>query len=240
MAEVFFITGIGTGVGKTLVSAVFVETTGFSYWKPVQCGDLHRTDSSIVAELSPGCRILPSAVELDLPMSPHAAAKRRGVGLRLGEICRPIDEDVVIEGAGGVLVPLNTSEDIIDVAAAYAASVVVVSSYYLGSINHTLLTVAELRRRGLEILGLVFNGQANLETRDIIETRTGLPCLLEISQEAHLSPREVRRYAVKLREKLHELQPKRRGGHLAPLHPALPESGVPGHQASGGELLLPG
>jgi dethiobiotin synthetase len=157
-----FITGIGTGVGKTLVSAIVTEAIGGWYWKPVQAGFDEGTDAEWVGErLSRKGRVLREAFKLKLPASPHIAAREEGVTIRVEDIARqtPADRPLVVEGAGGLLVPLNDTEFMADLALALDATVILVSRNYLGSINHSLLTAEVCRGRGLRVGGWIFNDQ---------------------------------------------------------------------------------
>lgn len=203
-----FITGIGTDVGKTVISSIFTQALGAHYWKPVQCGSLDHPDSSTVMLLA-GIeteRLVPSAYSLKRPMSPHAAAAKEGVRIELDNILTAAsDQMTIIEGAGGVLVPINDEHFIIDIASRLRCRVVIVVSYYLGCINHALLTIAEIKQRNIRIMGLVFNGTKNEDTRDILLKMSGLPCLLEVSHESVLDRSTIGNYASTLRERLNEL-----------------------------------
>ncbi|HEY4108553.1 dethiobiotin synthase [Puia sp.] len=157
-----FITGIGTGVGKTLVSAIVTEAVGGWYWKPVQAGFDEGTDAEWVgARLSGPGRVLPEAYRLQLPASPHIAARKEGLQIRVEELVArlPAPRPLVVEGAGGLLVPLNDGQFMADLALALDATVILVSRNYLGSINHSLLTAEVCRMRGLRVAGWVFNDQ---------------------------------------------------------------------------------
>jgi dethiobiotin synthetase len=174
-----FITGIGTGVGKTLISAIVTEAIGGWYWKPVQAGFDDGTDAEWVgARLSRPDRVLPEAYTLRLPASPHIAAREEGlvidveaIGMRL-----PAQRPLVIEGAGGLLVPLNEQEFMTDLALALDATLILVSRNYLGSINHSLLTAAVCRTRGLRVAGWIFNDQFGDYEAEIVRW-TGYPWL---------------------------------------------------------------
>ncbi|MEM6864480.1 MAG: dethiobiotin synthase, partial [Bacteroidota bacterium] len=145
---IVFITGISTEVGKTLASAIVVEALEADYWKPIQAGDLDRSDSHKIGQLVSNLksRIHPNTYALNTPMSPHAAAEIDGVSIDLKKIVPPETQNhLVIEGAGGLLVPLNETDTINDLILP-EYKVIVVSRHYLGSINHTLLTVERLQR----------------------------------------------------------------------------------------------
>lgn len=163
-----FITGIGTGVGKTLVSAIVTEAIGGWYWKPVQAGFDEGTDAEWVGErlterkdASGGSRVRPEAYKLKMPASPHIAAREEGILIRVKDLVSqmPAQRPLVVEGAGGLLVPLNEREFMADLALALDATVILVSRNYLGSINHSLLTAEVCRTRGLRVAGWIFNDQ---------------------------------------------------------------------------------
>lgn len=154
-----FITGIGTDVGKTVISAIVTEALGALYWKPVQAGFDQGTDTEWVSARISG-RVAPEVYKLRLPASPHIAARADGVEISLEKILAsmPPERPLVIEGAGGLMVPLNESEFIIDLVKKLNARVILVSRNYLGSINHSLLTAAVCQARGLDVAGWIFNG----------------------------------------------------------------------------------
>ena len=200
--ERYAIAGIGTSVGKTLVSALLVERLGATYWKPVQAGGLAHTDTMQVKRLvtSSRSRFLPEAYCLHAAMAPHAAANHEGVTIRREQLKLPeVAGPLVVEPAGGVLVPVAPALLNIDLLEDWCLPVVVVSSYYLGSINHTLLTVEALRTRGIQMAGIVFNGKPNDHSRGVILEQTGLDCLLDLPQLSQpVSPRHVKAYAARL------------------------------------------
>jgi len=191
------IAGIGTGVGKTIAAAVFAQRFAADYWKPVQAGELDGTDSETVRSLAPDVQTIhPEAYRLTAPMSPHAAAEIDGVTiepecLRLPETTRFL----VVELAGGLMVPLRTRLTNLDLISQWRLPVVLVASYYLGSINHTLLSVDALFNRDVDVAGLVFNGEENVASRSVILERTGLPCLLDLPAAPRLDVAFIRKYA---------------------------------------------
>jgi len=193
-----FVTGIGTGVGKTLVSAILVEALKADYWKPVQAGSLDRTDTDIVKELvsNEESNFFPEAYRLSQPMSPHAAAERDGINIELDSISLPETNNVlIIEGAGGLMVPLNSEELVIDLIAKLQAEVILVSMIYLGNINHTLLSIEGLKNRELNLKGIIFNGDQNEETEQFILNYTNTNCLGRIENENELNKETVKKYA---------------------------------------------
>jgi dethiobiotin synthetase len=160
-----FITGIGTGIGKTLVSAIITEALDAMYWKPVQAGFAEGTDTEWVGERisRPDTRLIPETYKLALPASPHIAARQEGISISLDKIVgqwrnippRPL----VIEGAGGLLVPLNDEQFVLDLVKQLDATVILVSRNYLGSINHSLLTAAACKAHNIRVAGWIFNDQ---------------------------------------------------------------------------------
>lgn len=194
----YFITAINTDSGKTLVSAIFTKALNATYWKPIQSG-LEEKDSDAILKLISDVSIVREAYALETPMSPHAAAEIDGVKVELNNINLPSPNgNLVVEGAGGVLVPINGKETILDIVKKFDVETVLVSNYYLGSINHTLLTYEVLKQHGVKIAGIVFNGEKVQSTYDIIMQKTGLKCLLEIDQEKEVDSSVVEKYAEKL------------------------------------------
>lgn len=192
-----FVTAIDTDSGKTLVSAILCEALQADYWKPVQAG-LPR-DAEKVQELvtNSDIRIHRERYLLSLPASPHAAAKADGVDIRVSDFTLPeTSRNLVIEGAGGCLVPINDQEFIIDLVPGCKAEIILVADLYLGSINHTLLTAEALMRRGFTPMGIIFNGDSNQESERIIRHHTGLEVLLHIAREKEINCQTVTRYAA--------------------------------------------
>jgi len=177
--KTLFVTGTDTGVGKTLVSAILVKALRASYWKPIQSGLEEGTDTSLVQMLcGPETHCFPEAYRLHMPASPHAAAAAEGKSIALADLVLPISEGpLVVEGAGGILVPLNDEELFADWVQQQGLPVVLVSLNRLGSINHTLLSVEALMNRHLDILGIVFNGDEVPTTERFILEYTALPML---------------------------------------------------------------
>ena len=195
----YFITGIGTDVGKTIVSAIVTEALNADYWKPIQAGDLDLSDTHKVKRLISNTKTTfhPSAYDLNTPMSPHAAAEIDGITIELKNIKPPkTDNHLVIEGAGGLLVPLNQTETILDLLQPNY-KVIVVSRHYLGSINHTLLTVNLLKQKGFDV-SLIFNGAEHKTTEAIISKMTGVTILGRIDEEPYFDKNVILEYAEKL------------------------------------------
>ncbi|WP_158799599.1 dethiobiotin synthase [Pedobacter sp. L105] len=166
-----FVTGIGTGIGKTIVSAVLCEQLKADYWKPIQAGDLHFTDSDQVKQLisNPVTKIHPEAFRLQMPASPHQSAKAEQIEIRREDFILPeTDNRLLIEGAGGVFVPISNTFFMIDLIKQLEAEVILVSRNYLGCINHTLMSIEVLRQNQIPLKHLVLNGDFQDDTKDIL------------------------------------------------------------------------
>ena len=200
----YFITGIGTEVGKTMVSAIITEALEADYWKPIQAGELENSDTHKVKYLVSNKKTVfhPNSFELKTPMSPHAAAEIDGVKITSAKIKRPkTSNDLVIEGAGGLLVPISSKEVIADLIEP-SDKIIVISRHYLGSINHTLLTLEALKSRGLNIFGIIFNGEKNDSSEGVILEMTGVSCLGRIDAEPYFDKNVIKEYAEEFKNKL--------------------------------------
>lgn len=197
----YFVTAIGTDSGKTLVSAILCEALEADYWKPIQAGTPRDSDTVKRLISNTKTRILPEAYALRTPASPHAAARKENSEISLRN-CHPVQQSstLVIEGAGGCLVPINDQDFVINIAENMNAKIILVSNLYLGSINHTLLTAHFLKSKNLSVKGIVFNGPTNEESERIILHHTQYPCLLRIQQETEITPEVVKKYASMLKE----------------------------------------
>jgi dethiobiotin synthetase len=197
----FFITAIGTDSGKTLVSAIFCEAFNTNYWKPIQSGNPKDSDSIADLIINPKARILPESYFFKNPVSPHQAAKIDKIEIDLGAIKRPTSRHpITIEGAGGLLVPIGPHLYISDLISKFEANVILVSNYYLGSINHTLLSLAYCKTHGISLAGLVLNGTKNEYSKQAILEACEAPLLLEIDQEEKVDNKTVMKYAKLLKE----------------------------------------
>lgn len=164
-----FITGTDTNVGKTVISAWLSYHLKASYWKPVQSGTIEGSDSITVSNLS-GATTFQEVYALQAPLSPHLAASMEGIEINLGKIVPPItDNSLIIEGAGGVLAPLNNKQTILDLIDHLKVPTIVVAKSTLGTINHTCLTLEALRARSLPVLGVIMNGPCNPDNKQAIE-----------------------------------------------------------------------
>jgi dethiobiotin synthetase len=196
------VAGIGTGIGKTIVSAILTEALNADYWKPVQAGSLDHTDTDVVRELVSDSTSFfhPEVYRLSQPVSPHAAAAIDGVTIDLNKLAIPkTNNKLIVELAGGLMVPLNSKDLNIDLVKQWDANVILVSQNYLGSINHTLLSVAALKNNGIRLAGIIFNGEENKATEDFILQYTQANCIGRINHEAEINNEVVKRYAEKLK-----------------------------------------
>jgi dethiobiotin synthetase len=180
-----FVTGIGTGIGKTVVAAILTEKFKADYWKPVQSGDLDNSDTLTVKRLVSNSKSIfhNEAYRLSQPFSPHKSAAIDGITIDPEKIILPqTDNRLIIEGAGGLMVPLTKSFLMIDLIKQLGVAVVLVSRNYLGSINHTLLSVSALQQREIPIKGIIFNGVKDIYSKDAILDYTGLESLGHIPE----------------------------------------------------------
>lgn len=199
-----FVTGISTDVGKTIASAILVEALEADYWKPIQAGDLHNSDTDKIKKLASNSKsqFHANAYALQTPASPHLAASIENVVIDLKKIITPKTKNhLVIEGAGGVFVPLNDQDLVIDLIQK-EDKVIVVSRHYLGSINHTLLTIEALQSRKIDVAGIIFSGNENQATETIILNKTNVKCVGRIDDEPYFDKNVILYYADKFRENL--------------------------------------
>ena len=202
--KTYFVTGIGTDVGKTLVSSIVVEALHADYWKPVQSGDLEFSDTDKVKALvsNPTTTYFDNSYTLKTPMSPHAAADIDGVEINLKAIQRPqTEKPLVIEGAGGLLVPLNQKDTIADLMHK-EDKIILVSRHYLGSINHTLLSIDYLQKNGFKNISLIFSGNEHPTTEQIILSKTKVNLIGRVEEEKEITPKVISKYAEQFQSKL--------------------------------------
>lgn len=202
-----FVTGISTDVGKTIASAIITEALEADYWKPIQAGDLENSDSHKIKRYLSNTKseIHANSYALQTPASPHLAAKLDGITIDLKKITEPKSKNhLVIEGAGGIFVPINDTETIVDLIRP-DYKVVVVSRHYLGSINHTLLTIEALQHRKIAVSGIVFSGDENEPTESLILNKTGIKCIGRIANEPYFDPNVIAEYADLFRDNLLKL-----------------------------------
>ncbi|BBD08057.1 dethiobiotin synthase [Desulfovibrio ferrophilus] len=191
-----FITGTDTDIGKTVVSAMLMAGRGGYYWKPIQSGCRDMTDTTTVQNLTDLAkhRFLPEAYRLTEPLSPHAAAELDGINVDVEAIGIPEfpdGEPLIVEGAGGVMVPLGPGHFMLDLMRILDLPVLVVARSGLGTINHTLLTLSAIRRAGLTIAGVVLNGELNAGNHAAIEVFGNIQVVAEIPPLDDLSPKAL-------------------------------------------------
>ncbi|WP_233884694.1 dethiobiotin synthase [Tenacibaculum piscium] len=200
----YFITGISTEVGKTVASAIFTEALEADYWKPIQAGELDDSDSHKIKKFISNKKTIihPNSYALKTPMSPHAAAEIENITIDLAKIIEPKtdNENLVIEGAGGLFVPLNNTDTILNIIKP-TYKVIVVSRHYLGSINHTLLTVNLLKNKGFDV-SILFSGDEHKTTEEIIKKMTGIPVIGRIDEEPYFDKSVIKEYADIFRKNL--------------------------------------
>ena len=194
----YIIAGIGTEIGKTFISSILTENLQADYWKPIQSGALDFTDTDTVKSLISNNKTVfhPETYRLNQPMSPHAAAAIDGVEIELSKFQLPQTENhLIVELAGGIMVPLNDRETNLDLIKKLNIPVILISKNYLGSINHTLLSVEVLKINDIEVKGLIFNGQQNKSSEDFILNYTKLECLGRVGFEENIDKNVVMKWA---------------------------------------------
>ncbi len=197
----FFLAGIGTDVGKTVVSAVLCKAFGADYWKPVQAGELDRGGDTgrvrgLLGSLAQGQTLWEPRHNLSTAASPHFAAKAENICIQVADFQLPMTtRPLIVEAAGGLLVPLNERETMLDLMRAFSLPVVLVARSYLGSINHTLLSIQALRSAGLSIKGLIYSGANYRDNQEIIFSHSQLPTLAQIDEATEINPAWVEKQA---------------------------------------------
>lgn len=197
-----FVTGIGTGVGKTLAAAILCEALQADYWKPIQAGNLQNTDTDFVRShvTNTISKVHTETYRLKEPASPHYAAAKENVYIEIEKMKLPVTQNkLVIEGAGGVLVPVNDELVMFDLIEYFKLPAVVVMRNYLGSINHTLLTCQFLEERGVELLGIIVSGNSYNDNEEIIQHFTQLPVIGRINEADSIDKNFVVSQAQKLK-----------------------------------------
>ena len=198
-----FVTSIDTNVGKTVCSSILCAGLGYDYWKPVQCGDLDFSDSMKVKSYSPLTKVHAESFQLNAPISPHEAAKLENMDISINDFKLPKSEEIIIEGAGGVMVPLNYKGNmIVELASMFKAKVIIVFKNYLGSINHTLLTIDKVKSVGLDILGLLVVGDEVTSSERIIEDATQMNIIARIPIVDRVNQKWVKEQGHKVKNKL--------------------------------------
>jgi dethiobiotin synthetase len=191
----YFISGIGTGIGKTLVSAILTEKLNADYWKPIQSGDLDQSDSITVKSLISNNKTIihPESYRLNHPLSPHLSARLDQIEIKLDRIVIPeTNNHLIIEGAGGLMVPLNGKYLLIDLIKKLDVEVILISQNYLGSINHTLMSANVLNQYKVKVKGVIFNGPENEESQRYILQYTKLKNLGCIPNLDSVNPENIK------------------------------------------------
>jgi dethiobiotin synthetase len=205
MKHQYIIAGISTEIGKTFISSILTEALEADYWKPVQSGALDFTDTDTVKSLISNNKTVfhPEAYRLTEPMSPHAAAAIDGVEIELSNFVLPETKNsLIVELAGGLMVPLNNHETNLDLIKRLNIPVILVSKNYLGSINHTLLSSEILKINNIPVKGLIFNGEQNKSSEDFILNYTKLECLGRVNFEEKIEKNVVRKWAERFENKI--------------------------------------
>lgn len=190
-----FVSGISTGVGKTVISAILVEKLKADYWKPIQSGDLDHSDTNSVKKLvsNPISKFHPESYRFTQPYSPHKSAELDGIEIEVDHIILPKTNNLlIIEGAGGLMVPLNDQDYMIDLIGKLDAEVILVVQHYLGSINHTLLSIELLLNKKTAIKGLIFNGEEDYYSEKAICKYADLPILGRIDALQSLNKEAIK------------------------------------------------
>ena len=197
----FIVTGIGTDIGKTVVSSILAEALKATYWKPVQAGDLDNSDSLKIKKwCSESVQVLPEVFRLSQPLSPHSAAEIDNIKITANDLVLPeVDGNFILEGAGGIMVPLNQEGLLfVDLIPMWNLPVILVSRHYLGSINHTLLTAEILQNRGAKIEGIIFVGDENKSTESIILSKTKLKLIARIPIVNEITKEFIKDQSIKI------------------------------------------
>ncbi|MDR6560277.1 MULTISPECIES: dethiobiotin synthase [unclassified Arcicella] len=206
MKQQYIIAGIGTEIGKTFIASILTESLEADYWKPVQSGALDFTDTNAVQSLVSNRKTIfhPEAYRLNEPLSPHAAAAIDGIEIQLSNFELPItDNNLIVELAGGLMVPLNKDTTNLDLIKQLNLPLILVSKNYLGSINHTLLSIEVLKSSNIDIKGIIFNGESNPSSEDYILNYTQVPLIGRVNQEQNISQETVKKYAEDFRKTLY-------------------------------------
>jgi dethiobiotin synthetase len=200
MANSYFVSGIGTDIGKTISCAVLAEAFKADYWKPIQAGNIESSDPMIIQNLITNTvtEIHIPSYSFELPASPHFAAEKEGIDIEIDKIKIPKTKNTLfIEGAGGLLVPVNRNELVIDLIEELNVPVILVVRNYLGAINHTLLSIEALKQRRIKLTGVIYNGGNRLENIDFIEKFTGARTLGSIPEMEVINKETISREAAK-------------------------------------------
>lgn len=203
--KTYFVTGIGTDVGKTLASAILVEALEADYWKPIQSGSELGTDAEFIKKIisNSKTKIHPETYNFKAALSPHAAAELENKTIDTTKMIAPkTNNNLIIEGAGGLMVPITESYFVIDLIQQLNTEVILVTRNYLGSINHTLLSAALLKARNIKVAGIIINGDENKSTEKVILQQTQYNFLGRINEEKEINKAVINKYAKAFKNKL--------------------------------------
>jgi len=206
--EKIIVAGIGTDVGKTIVSAILVNALKSDYWKPIQCGSIEHSDSETIRTLIPAsfpfCH--PSSYILKHPLATHAAAKLEGISIDPNRIVLPSTQNtLIIECTAGLLNTLNENCLQLDHFSIWDCKWILVSRHYLGSLNHTLLSLEALKQRNVRLLGMIFNGEKNPQVEQVILQQAKAPFIGRLSPETSITPEIINHYATLWKPQLKKL-----------------------------------
>lgn len=207
----YFVTGIDTDIGKTISAAILVEALQADYWKPVQAGALDYSDTMAVQGLISNSKshFFEESYRLNTPASPHYAAEIDGIELDFDRFELPkTNNNLIVEGAGGLFVPLNSQYLIIDLIQKLNLPVILISKSYLGSINHTLLSIDALQKRNIPIAGIIFNGETDISSKDFILNYTKINYLGNFPWLKDVSKKDIAKQAVIIKESLAQITSK--------------------------------
>ena len=207
MIHKFALAGIHTGIGKTIAAAVLAEVLGADYWKPVQAGNVETDTDTIKLLLDNGDnRVFPEAYLLAKPASPHEAAKEEGIKIDLKKFNFPkTNNKLIVETAGGVHSPITDNETMVDFMKYYNLPAILVSKNYLGSINHTLLSIDVLKSKGIHLLGIIMNGETNKSSETFIEEYAKIPIIARIPHFEIISKNTISCFANTIKDDLCKL-----------------------------------
>ena len=201
----FFVAGSGPGIGKTVVSAILTNLVNGAYWKPIECGAEDGFDTETMFQLLNPKKypIYPSVYSLQKPFSPHHAARLENITIQLNQFILPATtKPLIIETAGGLLTPLTASLTNLDLFQSWEGLWIIVSRHYLGSINHTLLTVEALKYRKLSVLGIIFNGDHNPDSEEAILKISKLPLLGRLYPEKTIHKNIINLYVKRWKKQI--------------------------------------
>ena len=202
----YFVSGIGTDVGKTIVSAILVEAMKADYWKPVQTGSEEIMDREVVQALVSNDQTVfyPETYAFKAPLSPHIASVMENSTISINRIKMPNSSNLIVEGAGGLMVPINQSKTYIDLIKSLNIPLVLVVRHYLGSINHSLLSLKAIQDYKLPLKGIVFNGDDKWDNERIILKMSKAPVIGRIKNERSWTPNRIKKYADTFKSELLE------------------------------------